>query len=122
MDLPRSSPETSRIRRENLEFEVLCLLESDPGISQREIARRLRISLGRINYCMKALMDHGTIRHVKYCSPERRRLYAYELTAGGLAQRASLTGDYLQRKLAEYDRLKTQIEGLQRTMNPGEGI
>jgi EPS-associated MarR family transcriptional regulator len=121
MESQVSSPETGRARRENLEFEVLHLVESEPGISQREIARRLQISLGRANSCMKSLMELGTVRHVKYRSAEQRLVYTYELTPGGKAQHASLTGGYLQRKLAEFERLKAQIEGLQRGMNGAAG-
>jgi MarR family transcriptional regulator, temperature-dependent positive regulator of motility len=121
MEAHTPSHEPGRVRRENLEFEVLHLVESEPGISQREIARRLRISLGRVNSCMKALMELGTVRHVSYRSVDQRLHYTYELTPGGKEQRVSLTGGYLQRKLAEFERLKAQIEGLQSGMNRAEG-
>ncbi len=111
----------ARNRRADLDFEVLSLLEADPGQSQREIASRLGVSLGRINACMKALVDRGAIRRVASRSPRAGLLRAYELTAGGIAERLSLAASYRQRKLVEFDRLKAQIDALQLEPHAGEG-
>ena len=110
------SSSVALVRREILEFEVLWLLGVDPGVSQRAIAGRLQTSIGRINYCMKALVERGMVRHVRYRPARAKRLHAYELTPQGIAERLSLAGGHMQRKLNEVERLNTQIEALRQVM------
>ena len=107
---PRRS---SLIRRENLEFEVLCLLETEPGLSQRELARRLGASLGRINSCMQAMIENGSMMRVHQPSGETGLPQACAVTEVGLARRSALAGGYMQRKRAELDHLAEQIAALQ---------
>lgn len=109
----------SVIRRENLEFEVLSLLEAEPGISQREMARRCVASLGRMNACMKAMIAMGSVKIVNRPAPRPGPGRAHELTPAGLARRASLAESYLLRKRAELDRLAGQVESLQRAAAHG---
>lgn len=103
-------------KRESLDFELLYLLETEPGLSQREIAVRLGISLGRVNYCLKALHERGAVKLSNSRASEAKMRPAYLPTAKGIAQRTSMTGRFLRSKIAECERLKAQIEVLRKDM------
>ena len=107
-------------RRESLDFELLYLLEREPGLSQRELAARLDISLGKANYCLKGLIEKGAVKIANFRASENKLGYVYVLTPGGISQRAGLTRRFLERKLAQYARLKAQIEALERDLPEGE--
>ena len=113
----RSLPDGGLSQRESLDFELLFLLETEPGLSQRAIAERLGVSLGRVNYCLKALLEKGELKLAHFRSAKSKLGYAYALTPKGVAERAALTRRFLQRKLAQYDRLKAQIASLERVLN-----
>lgn len=98
--------------RDLLDFELLFLLENEPNLSQREIAQRLGISLGRVNYCLQGLADKGSIKLRNFRAASNKLRYAYVLTPQGLSRRVANTHRFLARKLAEYDRLAEQIERL----------
>lgn len=103
--------------RENLDFELLYLIETEPGLSQRELAERLGISLGRANYCLKALLDKGSLKLSNFRNSSGKLRYVYVLTPRGIAQRAAMTGQFLKRKLAQYERLKAQIAALEEDLS-----
>ena len=88
------------------------LLEANPRMTQRELARELGISLGGLNYCLKALVEKGWIKMDNFSRSDRKLNYAYLLTPRGIAGKARLTNHFLRRKLAEYDALKAEIEQL----------
>ena len=113
------SPGESLSRQESLDFELLALLEREPQLSQREMAGRLGISLGRTNYCLRALVDKGAIKLGNFRASRTKLSYAYRLTPTGISQRVSLTRRFLERKLAEYDRLEAQIAELRRELGEG---
>ena len=113
------SPGESLSRQESLDFELLALLEREPQLSQREMAGRLGISLGRTNYCLRALVDKGAIKLGNFRASRTKLSYAYRLTPTGISQRVSLTRRFLERKLAEYDRLEVQIAELRRELGDG---
>ena len=106
-------------RQESLDFELLALLEREPQLSQREMAGRLGISLGRTNYCLRALVDKGAIKLGNFRASRTKLSYAYRLTPTGISRRVSLTRRFLERKLAEYDRLEAQIAELRRELGEG---
>ena len=110
------SPGESLSRQESLDFELLALLEREPQLSQREMAGRLGISLGRTNYCLRALVDKGAIKLGNFRASRTKLNYAYRLTPTGISRRVSLTRRFLERKLAEYDRLEAQITELRREL------
>lgn len=107
-------------RQESLDFELLYLIEREPGLSQREIADRLSISLGRANYCMRALMEKGAVKLSNFRASRTKLRYIYVLTPSGMSRRVSLTRDFLARKLAEYERLEAQIEALRSELGEGK--
>jgi MarR family transcriptional regulator, temperature-dependent positive regulator of motility len=101
-------------RRDCLDFELLDLVGTDPGLSQRDIARRLGISLGSVNSRLKTLCEAGAIRSCGTQSSGKGSRPAYDLTEAGRAVRSRMQSRVLQHKLEELDRLKAQIEILRR--------
>ena len=98
---------------ENTHFKVLRLLQANPQINQRELSEALGVSLGKTNYCLKALLDKGMLKVHNFQSSKRKLAYAYLLTPAGIAEKSALTGRFLQRKMHEFEQLKTEIEALQ---------
>jgi EPS-associated MarR family transcriptional regulator len=99
--------------QEDMHFRLMRLLEQNPQVSQREIAEQLGMSLGSINYCIKALIEKGYIKVSNFNKNPNKLSYAYLLTSNGIVAKASLTGNFLKRKIAEYEALKSEIETLQ---------
>ena len=93
-----------------MHFRVLNLLEDDPKLTQRELAKKLGISLGGVNYCLKALINIGHIKVNNFSKNPNKSLYFYLLTSEGITQKANLTKSFLKRKMAEYKSLKKEIE------------
>ena len=107
--------------REAFDCEILYLLESEPEITQRELARRMGVSVGRTNYCLRALAGRGWLKLERFRAAQRKSRYIYVLTPGGLAERSRLAGRFLKRKRAEYDHLKSQIAQLEQDAAKREG-
>ncbi len=99
---------------EESHLKVLRLLEADPGLSQRDLSQALGISLGKTNYCMRALLDKGLIKMQNFRHSENKLGYVYLLTPAGIAAKAELTRSFLKIKLREYEALRREIEELQR--------
>jgi EPS-associated MarR family transcriptional regulator len=99
--------------QDELKFRVMRALESNPNMSQRDLAKHLGVSLGGVNYCVKALIDIGWIKAGNFARNEDKRVYAYLLTPKGIAEKAALTARFLRRKMDEYDALKAEIAQLQ---------
>lgn len=110
------------VRTDQLDFELLLLLSKEPDLSQRELATRLGISLGKVNYCLKSLFAVGAIKLDNFHNSRNKMRYAYALTPVGLARKAALMHVFLQRKVAEYERLKAQIKVLEDDLTRDEGI
>lgn len=106
-----------RQQQEDSHFRILQLLEENPNMSQREMAKALGLSLGGLNYCLQALLTRGWIKIQNFHANPRKLTYAYLLTPSGFAHKASLTAAFLKRKLEEYERLKIEIATLQQAMN-----
>ncbi|CAN5348438.1 MarR family EPS-associated transcriptional regulator [soil metagenome] len=92
---------------------VLRLLDASPQLTQRAMARELGISLGKANYCLRALLGRGLVKVQNFRNSTRKRAYAYLLTPAGVAAKAELTRHFLARKREEYDALRLEIERLQ---------
>ena len=95
-------------------YRILKLLEADPHASQRRIADELGISLGRVNYCLKALIRKGLVKVNNFRSNANKRTYLYLLTPKGIEEKTKVTLQFLQVKMAEYEVVKREIEELQR--------
>ena len=95
-------------------YRILKILEADPQASQRKLADQLGISLGRVNYCLQALIDKGLVKANNFRNSANKRAYLYLLTPKGIEEKAKVTVRFLQYKLAEYEILKHELEELQR--------
>ena len=92
--------------------KILRILEEAPDISQRELARELGVSLGKANYCLRALMEKGLIKANNFKNSRNKKAYMYLLTRKGIAEKARATTRFLKRKLAEYEAIQREIENL----------
>jgi len=95
-------------------FRLLRLLEARSDLSQRDLARELGASLGKVNYCLNALIDKGLVKVRNFRNSRNKLGYAYLLTPRGIDSKATIAVHFLQRKMAEYETLKVEIEQLQR--------
>ena len=93
-------------------LKVLRLLQDNPEFTQRQLAQRLGVSLGGVNYCMRALVQKGWVKMESFNNNPNKLKYKYLLTPSGVKAKATLTSRFLNRKLAEYDVLKKEIEQL----------
>ena len=97
---------------ETTHYSLLKTLEENPGLSQREMAKRLGVSLGKINFCLNALVEKGNIKINNFRNSDNKPAYIYLLTPGGVDQKARMTIAFLQSKVQEYERLRAEIEEL----------
>ena len=98
--------------QEDTYFRVMRMLQDNPDLTQRELAEQLGVSVGGLNYCLKALMDKGLVKMTNFANSKNKFGYVYVLTPSGLAEKAALTQRFLQRKIEEYAALKAEIETL----------
>lgn len=93
-------------------LELLKLLHDEPQMSQRDLARAMGVSLGKANYCLKALMEKGLVKLGNFRRNPDKLEYAYLLTPAGLEEKTRITMAFLKRKVAEYEALEKEIEQL----------
>lgn len=98
--------------QEDTYYRVMRLLEENPDLTQRELAEKLGVSLGGLNYCLKALTAKGLVKMQSFASSKNKFGYVYVLTPRGIAEKARLTSNFLKRKMEEYDSLKAEIKAL----------
>jgi EPS-associated MarR family transcriptional regulator len=98
--------------QEEARFQILRYLHENPEISQRELSARLGVSLGAVNYCLKALMDRGLVKIQNFDRNPNKVGYSYLLTPAGITEKTLLTARFLKRKKLEYDALKKEIAEL----------
>lgn len=110
--------------QEDTYFRAMRILQENPDLTQRELAERLGISVGGLNYCLKALMEKGLVKMKNFANSKNKFGYVYVLTPNGMAEKAAITHRFLQRKMEEYEALKAEIEALKLEVeNPGgEGV
>ena len=97
----------------DVHFRVLHLLKEEPNLTQRELASKLGISLGGVNYCLKALVGMGQIKVENFTKNPNKSAYFYLLTPQGIKEKSKLTSGFLRRKMSEYHALKKEIELIQ---------
>jgi EPS-associated MarR family transcriptional regulator len=103
-----------KMLNETTHYSLLKTLEENPGLSQRDMAKRLGVSLGKINYCLNALVEKGSVKINNFRNSDNKPAYAYLLTPRGVEQKARLTIEFLQYKVQEYERLREEIEELKK--------
>jgi EPS-associated MarR family transcriptional regulator len=104
-------------QRDMVRFRVLQAIQNNPKASQRELARELGVSLGSINFCIKAFVDKGLIKVETFLKSDNKRGYAYFLTPKGVTEKGEITIQFLNRKKAEYELLKQEIADLTSEVN-----
>ena len=97
-------------------FDLLRRLQENPDCTQRELASEMGISLGKVNYCLKKLIEKGWVKAKNFHNNKNKQSYAYLLTPKGIEEKGKLTIEFLQRKMAEYEMLKMEIIQLQEEM------
>ena len=95
-------------------YQLMRLIEANPQLSQREAARELGISLGKLNYCVRALIRKGWVKAARFKNSRHKAAYMYVLTPRGIEHKAKLTLEYLQIKVREYEELRAQIRQMRR--------
>lgn len=97
----------------DIHFRLLNALEENPHMTQRDLAKKLGVSLGGVNYCLKALIEVGHIKMNNFEKNPNKLNYLYLLTPSGIKEKTILTKDFLKRKMDEYQNLKKEIELIQ---------
>ena len=112
-------------RRSNLQedtkFRLMQLLNENPQMSQRKMARALGMSFGGINYCLSALIEKGLVKIENFSQNQNKFGYRYLLTPSGLSEKTKLTSIFLKRKMIEYKNLKKEIDSLNLELQNGDG-
>jgi EPS-associated MarR family transcriptional regulator len=98
----------------DIQYRVLKVLESNPNISQRDMAKELGISLGKTNYVLKALINRGFVKLNNFKKSNNKIGYAYKLTPEGITNKSKLAKLFLQNKVREFEILKIEIEKLKK--------
>ena len=99
---------------DDIRLRILRELENDPGLSQRDLAKALGVSLGKTNYCLRALVEKGLVKVENFRNSGNKLAYAYQLTPRGISDKARITRRYLQMKLREYKALESEIDELRK--------
>lgn len=99
---------------DEMRYKLMRLLEANPKMSQRDAARELGISLGKVNYCLQALVSKGWIKATNFKNSHNKAAYMYLLTPRGLEAKGRLTVQFLRIKISEYEKLRVEIEQMRR--------
>ena len=97
---------------EDINYQVLKLIEQNPELSQRQLAEEMGVSLGKANYCLRALIDKGLVKAKNFKNSSNKAAYLYLLTPRGVEAKAKISVRFLARKVEEYEALRIEIEAL----------
>jgi EPS-associated MarR family transcriptional regulator len=95
-------------------YKLLKLIEANPAMQQREMAEAMGVSLGKVNYCLRALVQKGLVKMDNFRRNDNKLAYSYLLTPSGIDEKARLTVSFLKHKIVEYEAIRNEIEELQR--------
>ncbi len=98
------------MKKEQDHFDVLRRIQKKPKSSQRELAEELGFSLGKLNYCLKALQEKGLVKVENFKKNPQKLNYIYVLTPKGISEKTKLTLNFMKRKMREYDELKNELK------------
>ncbi len=101
---------------DEIHYKILNSLQENPQVSQRDLAKELGISLGKANYCLRALIEKGWIKARNFQESKNKKAYVYLLTPKGIEEKASVTMRFLKYKMQEYETLKREISKMQREL------
>jgi EPS-associated MarR family transcriptional regulator len=106
--------------QQEIHFRIMRILQDNPDLTQRELAQMLGMSVGGLNYCLKALIDKGFVKMGNFQKSKNKFKYVYLLTPEGIAEKVALTSRFLKRKMEEYDALKVEVEALKAEVGEDE--
>jgi len=109
-------PTKSQTMPTEAHLKILKCIEANPRISQRQLAQELGVSVGKINYCVQALMTKGLLKAGNFKRSSDKMAYLYLLTPAGIEEKTKLTASFLKRKIAEHEKITQEIEQLKRDM------
>ena len=98
--------------QESTRYHILKYIQDNPAITQRELARKTGFSLGKVNYCLRALISKGLVKADNFSKSRNKPAYLYSLTPRGLEEKLRVTKRFFQAKLKEYDLIRHEIEVL----------
>ena len=101
----------------DIHFKLLDTLEKNPKLSQRILSRELGISLGSINYCLRALIEKGQVKAHNFRKNSNKIGYVYLLTPKGISEKISMTKEFLRKRIDEYEMLQSEITRLENDIN-----
>ena len=100
--------------QEEVRYKLLSLIDKNPEVTQRALAAQLGVSVGKINYCLAALIDKGQVKVHNFTNSNYKAAYIYLLTPKGIKEKARVTLRFLKRKMDKYEQLQVEIEQLRR--------
>lgn len=98
----------------DVHYKLMRLLEANPQMSQRDLARALGVSLGKANYCLRALIKRGWVKASNFTNSQNKAAYMYLLTPSGIERKSHLAVCFLQKKMVEYEMLRAEIRQMRR--------
>jgi EPS-associated MarR family transcriptional regulator len=110
-------PPGATVLSDETRYNLLRLLEANPAMSQRDVARQLGISLGKVNFCVQALVEKGILKATNFKNSKHKAAYMYLLTPRGIEEKAQVTARFLQKKIQEYEELRADIARIREEVN-----
>lgn len=98
-------------------YKLFKAIEANPAANQRQLAGELEISLGKLNYCLRALLRKGLVKVENFIESNNKRGYLYHLTPAGLSEKAAVTMRFLNHKMRECEKIKQEIRNLEEEVN-----
>ena len=105
------------MNNKDIRLDLLRKLEDNPNYTQRELSKEMGVSLGKVNYCMKKLIEKGWVKLSNFNNNKDKVSYIYLLTPKGIEKKAKLTIEFLKTKIKEYQILQEEIEVLKQDIN-----
>lgn len=102
----------SKLHQNEEVFKIIRELKANPGTTQRELSSKMGISLGKVNFLIKALIQHGLIKVHNFKNSNNKRAYLYYITPKGFEEKARITYYFLKRKMKEYEEIEREIQRL----------
>jgi EPS-associated MarR family transcriptional regulator len=107
---------------QEIRYQLLQILSRESALSQRDMAERIGISLGKVNFCISELAKRGFIEIIRFKSAKNKMPYTYMLTPRGIQEKAILTVRFLKQKIVEYEEIKHQIKQLASELDLEDGV
>ena len=102
---------------DEVHLQVMKLIEATPDNTQRDLAEKLEVSVGKANYLLKGLIQKGLLKAENFQKSQNKLGYVYKLTPAGLEHKARITLRYMQKRVAEYEAMKKDLDSMNRPGN-----